>query len=241
MASALALANESNFEPAGPSPSRSEVLARYRHLREISKEHHHKAMKFLSSSTILQHARRLGLAHGKVLILDSVDEMTLVFDLAIHTAPVGRSRAIDRYARNRPPASGSDEALVLDAMRNARFALILIERRHPAAGLIAVDLYRDEEIWLVDEGLEMSLPEKTVFATRYFRPDQFCMTAGVGMPVDRYFLADALEAAPHLLRKPRVQAIEDPRFAEALYRTAIAARTMEEMTYLDAPAQGYAA
>src|SRR5262245_13584584 len=240
MASALALANESNFEPAGPSPSRTEVLARYRRLREISKVHHHKAMKLLSKSAILQQARRLGLSDGKRLIVGSMDEMTLAFDLAIHTAPPGRSRAIDRYARNLPPP-GSDEALVLDAMRNARFALLLIERRHPVAGLVATDLHRDEEVWLVDVGLEMSLPERTTYATRYLTPDRFSMTAGVGMPVDRLFLADALEAAVHLLRKPRVQAIEDPRFAEALYRRAIAAGTMEEMEYVDPPTEGYAA
>ena len=65
---------------------------------------------------MLQHARRLGLAHGKTLMLDSIDELPLAFDLAIHTAPVGRSRAIDRYARSAQFAQGSDEALVLGAM-----------------------------------------------------------------------------------------------------------------------------
>ena len=34
---------------------------------------------------MLQHARRLGLAHGKTLMLDSIDELPLAFDLAIHT------------------------------------------------------------------------------------------------------------------------------------------------------------
>ncbi|MFZ0457280.1 MAG: hypothetical protein WAM17_02320, partial [Rhodoplanes sp.] len=47
-----------------------------------------------SRDAILHQARRLGLADGKVLILDSMDELTLAFDLAIHTAPAGRSRAI---------------------------------------------------------------------------------------------------------------------------------------------------
>jgi hypothetical protein len=37
------------------------VLARYRHLREISKRHHSEILKFLSKDTILHHARRLGL------------------------------------------------------------------------------------------------------------------------------------------------------------------------------------
>ena len=107
-----------------PPPSRGDVLARYRHMREISKRHNSNAMNFLSKDAIMHHARRLGLADGKTFVLDSMDELTLAFDLAIHTAAVGGSRAIDRYARSAPFATGSDEALVLEAMCNARFAVV---------------------------------------------------------------------------------------------------------------------
>ena len=79
--------------------SRTEVLARYRHLREISKRHHSAALKFLSKDAVMSQARRLGLTQGKTLVLDSMDDLNLAFDLAIHTAPKDRSRAIDRYAR----------------------------------------------------------------------------------------------------------------------------------------------
>jgi len=235
MVPAVALRKESNFEPIGPLPSRGEVLARYRSLREISKVHHARVLDFLSPSLVMQHARRLGLTDGKRLVLGSLDELTLAFDLAIHTAPVGRSRAIDRYARNAPPPPGADEALVLDAMRNARFSVLSVEGRHQAAGLVLTDVFRDEEVWLVDEGLEISLPKRTLFATRYFTPDGFSMTAGAGMPVNPVFLADAFESAPQLMRKPLMQAIGDPRFAEAIYRAAIADGMTERITYQDPP------
>jgi hypothetical protein len=127
-------------------------------------------MDFLSKDAVLHHARRLGLAAGKTLILDSLDELTLAFDLAIYTAPVGRSRAIDRYARSIQFAPGSDEALVLEATCNARFAVVLVQRPHQSAGLIVTDLFRKIDLWLVDEGLETSLPEGSAFATRYSRP-----------------------------------------------------------------------
>lgn len=146
MVAAVALRNENPVKHEPPTPSRDEVLARYRHLREISKRHHSKALDFLCAGAMLQHARRLGLAHGKTLMLDSIDELPLAFDLAIHTAPVGRSRAIDRYARSAQFAQGSDEALVLGAMCNARFAVVLVLRRHQAAGLIVTDLFRNVEL-----------------------------------------------------------------------------------------------
>jgi len=231
MVGAIAIRTENNVERHESSPSRGEVLARYRHLRQICKVHHSDALKLVSRDAILHQARRLGLADGKILILDSMDELTLAFDLAIHTAPAGRSRAIDRYARSTQFASGSDEALMLAAMCNARFAVVLVQRRHPSAGLIVTDLFRKSELWLMDEGLEISLPVGTAFATRYYAPDRFVMTAGVGMPVDLALLTSAVESLPQLLRKSRAEAIEDRRFAEAVYRAAIADGIMEGISF----------
>jgi len=233
MVAAAALRKENTSEQQEPLPSRDAVLARYRHLREISRRHHSDALKFLSKDAIVHHARRLGLADGNTLILDSMDELTLAFDLAIYTAPGGRSRVIDRYARSARFAPGSDEALVLEAMCNARFAIVSVQRRHQSAGLIVVDLFRNIELWLVDEGLERSLSAGTAFATRYYAPDRFVITAGVGMPVDLDLLTSALDSAPQLLRKSQAEAIEDRRFAEAVYRAAIADGIMENVTFQD--------
>jgi hypothetical protein len=234
MAAAVALRNENPLAHEAPAPSRDEVLARYRHLREISKQHHAKAMDFLSGDAVMSHARRLGLAHGRDLIVESMDVLTLAFDLAIHTAPDGRSRAIDRCARSTRYAAGSDEALALEALCNARFAIILVQGRHQAAGLIATDVFRQNELWLVDEGLEISLPAGTAYATRYYTPDRFSMTAGVGMPVDIEFLTNVVTSTPQLLRKSRADAIGHRRFAEAVYRAAIADGTMDGIAYRDA-------
>jgi hypothetical protein len=64
--------------------SRAEVLARYRQLREISKQHHSAVLQFLSGDAIMSQARRLGLAQGKTLVADSMDDLNLAFDLVIH-------------------------------------------------------------------------------------------------------------------------------------------------------------
>jgi hypothetical protein len=238
MVAAVALRKEDALEDQAATPSRGDVLARYRRLREISKRHHSDVMGFLSKDAIMHQARRLGLADGKTFVLDSMDELTLAFDLAIYTAAFGRSRAVDRYARSAQFAPGSDEALVLGAMCSARFAVLLVKRRHQAAGLIVTDIFRKIEVWLVDEGLEISLPEGAAFATRYYTPDRFSMTAGVGMPVDLELLTSALGSMPQLLRKSRAEAIEDRRFAEAVYLTAIADGTTARMTYQDGGGTG---
>ena len=212
---------------------RAEVLIRYRHLRQISKQHHSAALDFLSKDAIMSQARRLGLAQGKTLVLDSIDDLNLAFDLAIHTAPKDRSRAIDRYARAVRLAPGSDEGLVLEAMRRARFSIIIFSRRHNVAGLIVEDLFRGGEFWLVDEALERSLPDGVALATRLYTPDGFAMTAGVPVPFDIELIEDAIADTPQLLRNRREELIDDRRFAEAIYRVALASGLMEQVAYQD--------
>jgi hypothetical protein len=131
---------------------REEILNHYHHLREISIRHHSGATKCLVGQTFVEQAKHLGLAYGRTLVAESEEEMTLVFDLAIHTAKGGRSRAIDRYAKSASLEPGSDEVLMLDAMRRAQFSVWQIERLHDTVGVVVSDMLRDGETWLLDAG-----------------------------------------------------------------------------------------
>jgi len=202
--------------------SREEVLTRYRHLRAISTRHHTEAMNFFSRPALLEQARHLGLAVGETQAAESFDELTLAFDLAIHTARPDHTRAVDRYARAAQLQPGSDEALVLEAMRQARFSLWRVERRHEVVGLVVRDLLRQDEVWLVDEALERSAPEGMVAAMRLCTPDAFAMTCGVIVPVDRGLIEEVLaEVLPRVRGSPD-RVANDRRFATAVYRTAVA-------------------
>lgn len=215
---------------------RHEVLARYRRFREISRRHHREILALISSDTLLRQARRLGLARGKTLILDHMDELNYAYDLAVHTASPQRSRAIDRYARSARLAAGSDEALVLEAMRAARFSILAIERRHETAGLIATDLLRRTEVWLVDIGLESSMSEGDIIATRLYTPERFSMTAGVNVPFDVDLIHDIAAELPRHLGDGVVDTLTDNRyFAEAIYRVALANGIMDRVRYQDLP------
>jgi hypothetical protein len=211
--------------------TREEILERYRHLRAISTRHHSAALEFLSRPAILEHAKRLGLAAGGMLVADSEEEMTLVFDLALYTAKDGRSRALDRYARAAPLAPGSDEGRVLEAMRHARFSVWRINHRHEIAGLIVTDVLREIEAWVVDENLEASAPEGLSFAGRVCEPDRFAMTCGVIIPVDRDLMEEVALDMLAWRRGDPEHGAQDPRFATAIYRAAIDAGIMNSVAY----------
>jgi hypothetical protein len=219
----------------GDMPStRDDILAGYLHLREISKRLHGEVLKSISGDTLLKHARRLGLAQGKTLILDDMDEMHYVYDLAIYTAPADHSRAIDRYAKSAKFGPQSDERLMLDAMRASQFAILLIEQLHDAAGLIATDILRNSKIWLLDVGLESSMDDGELLATRLITPGPFSMTAGVNIPFEIEMLEPVCMLLPQRLGDSKLSRVaEDRRFAEAVYKVGLADGVMDRLTYLD--------
>src|SRR5882757_5207127 len=94
--------------------SRADILGRYRRYRDLRRDIQTAALESIPHSSFLAHARRIGLSDGKVLFTDDTVELSLAFDLAVYTASAGRTRAIDRCARRRLPASKPDEALVLE-------------------------------------------------------------------------------------------------------------------------------
>ena len=221
-------------EPLVPR-SRAEIIDRYRRFRAISRSHNGGAFKCLSSQAFMEQARRLGIARGRTLILNTEDEFTLVCDLALYARQGGRKRPLDRYAASQRLSPDSDEARVLDAMLAARFALIRVERRHPEAGLIVSDLMREKEFWLVDEGLESTAPVGFKMATRVYSPESFHMTAGVSVPLGGGLLMSALARRPLLARMDLHEAAGDRRFAEAIYREAIQSGVMERVRFQDPP------
>ena len=59
------------------------------------------------------------------------------------------------------------------------------------------------------------------------------MTAGVLVPLDSELIENAVADTPQLLRKWPDEVIDDRRFAEAIYRAALASGIMEQVVYQD--------
>ena len=209
--------------------SREEVLTRYRRLREISKRHQTEAVRYVPHSALLDQARRIGLAVGKTLVA----ELTLAFDLALYTAPPGRSRGIERYARSAAVPAGSDDEVVLQAMRQARFSVWQVERRHEAVGLVVQDLMRETSLWLVDESLEQTAPEGMSVAMRVIMPEAFAMTCGVIVPVDAMLLDEVFEEVLGRIRGEADAIANDRRFATTIYRMAVLEGLMDQVGFVD--------
>ena len=206
--------------------TRTEILTRYRRLRQISKEHHHGVLDIIAPDVVLAWAKRLGLTEGRMVVLENENEMTLAEDLATYLPRQGRSHPLDRYARVARFTPGSDEAIVLEAMRQARFSLWRVERRHEAAGLILKDLLRDGEILLVDETMEKNPPLGVEMAARFLALEGFAMTARIVVPVTPSLIEEVFSRVPALSRAQGETLARDPRFAIGIYRAAVTSGVM---------------
>jgi hypothetical protein len=222
-----------HLAPEPPLMTRSEILSRYRHLRQISKEQHEAVLHIIAPAIVLDWAKRIDLMQGKTVVSDSEYEFALAEDLAIYLPRLGRSHPLDRYARTVGFAPSSDEAIVLAAMRQARFSLWRVERDHETTGLILRDLLREEEIWLIDEAMTKNARPGQEMAARLVQPDRFAMTARVIVPIN-----PALMTRPELMeevftRAPALRSLqgkalaEDLRFAICVYRAAVATGAMD--------------
>lgn len=212
---------------------REELRCRYRRLREINKRHQNGALAHVSQATMLDCARRLGLAHGRTLVMDNPDEMNLIFDLVVYAAKAGRSRGIDRYAERHRPTPGSDEELMLTAAQNAKFGMWRVERRHEVFGIYVVDIFSNETLWLVDESLEANCPNGLVFVGRLMMIGDFAITCGVIVPIGIEMIMEAWDAMPRWSAASRAEMVQDPRFAMGIFRAALRTGTMDRVQYLD--------
>jgi hypothetical protein len=203
--------------------TRTEILTRYRRLRDISNELHHDVLAIIAPDVLLDWAKRLGLTEGRTVVLENEYEMILAKDLATYLPRPGRSHPLDRYARATRFDPGSDEAIVLEAMRHARFSLWRVERRHETAGLVLRDLLRGEETWMVDETMEKNPPLGVEIAGRLVKPEGFAMNARIFVPVSPEMLKAVFDRTPALRHANTDVIAGDPRFAIGIYRAAVAA------------------
>src|SRR4051794_36363865 len=186
--------------------TRTEVLTRYRQLRQISKEHHRSVLDIIAPDVVLDWARRLGLIRGRTVILESELEMTLAEDLAHLPAQTGP-----------------------EAMHHACFSLWRVERRHEIAGLVLRDLLRGGEIRLVDEAMEKNTPLGVDMAARLLRLEGFAMTARIIVPLTPDLTEQVFDRAPALKCSHGDGLARDPRFAIGIYRAVVATGAMDSV------------
>src|SRR5215204_6199373 len=152
---------------------RAGLLAEYHRLREVSRSLHNRLIKQIPKPVLTSSAERLGLLspgpgrHGEeVLLLEDEYEISVLMDYCLYhgrQCEDGRT-VIERAITEAPPAAGSDEQRLLQAMQDARFSVFAVEEAAPGIGVHVRDLLRDEPLFLVDIGFSQTADPGLVLA-----------------------------------------------------------------------------
>ncbi|MBL6078020.1 hypothetical protein JMJ56_08385 [Belnapia sp. T18] len=168
---------------------------------------------------LAEQARRLGLQLDRELAQVGEEELAYAIDLAIYAAPPGRSRAIDRIARQHARLT-TEAALVLNALSHAWLSIFRVEDNHPDAGLLLEDTLLGGQVWVLDEGLAEAAEPGSIVATRLGRVHGYAITTGVHLVLDEPALASIREVLARGGLAP-AELLEDTRFTEGLWRRAL--------------------
>ncbi len=205
------------------------------------------AMKRIPLTSVAQQARTLSLWNGKAVEPADEVQLAMVFDLGV-LDPVGEhQRGLDRQLKAEPPAPGSAEGKVAQALLRAEFGIFRLLGPHPEGGARIERFPGGEQLWLMDRFLGQR-PPGGLFGARLIWPDEeFAMTCGTIVPLDSQAIEHLLlgvgpqrgpvlprltapeEDAPaieRILAEPaarmRLESLpRSPGFAARVYRTAI--------------------
>jgi hypothetical protein len=159
------------------------MLRRYEHWRKVGLQLNHRVVETLPKNVLDEGGKKLGILKKKVLVLDSEDEIAVLMDYCIYEVRRRGKNAVERYLEESPPPADSDEKVLLEAMRQARYCLLLVQGLERGVGAHVHDLLREETFFLADVGFSQSAPLGMVLATRVIAPEGIAMTGGAALPV----------------------------------------------------------
>ena len=184
---------------------RAGLLAEYHRFREVSRSLHNRLIKQIPKPVLTSGAERLGLLSPspggrgeEVLLLEDEYEVSVLMDYCLYHGRQGEDgrTVIAQAIAEAPPAAGSDEERLLQAMQDARFSVFAVEEAVPGLGVHVRDLLRDEAFFLVDIGFSQTADPGLMLAGNVVSLPGLSMTTGAMLPVGRAIVEDLVEHLP---------------------------------------------
>lgn len=167
---------------------------------------------------IMQHwAKHLGLWSGKEIVAPDEFSASLLADLAVHTPWNKQDPGIWRHQEPQSE-DAAERAALLDALRGSRFSLFRIAEPAMQGGVMVQEVGSEVPQWLMDEALARSVPPGAPFAARVAQLDEFMITTGAIVRVDK----DIMDAVKGMKTRSAPDGRQDEAsFASNLYKAVL--------------------
>jgi hypothetical protein len=213
------------------------LLPRYKRLRHVAVPLNNRLVETVAKDVLDEGGKKLGILKGNTLVLDTEDEIVVLMDYCIHDVRRRGQNAVERYLAESPPAPDSDDMVLLQAMRQARYALLAVEAIERGVGVHVRDLLRDEPLFLTDIGFSTTAQTGAVMASRVMTVDGITMTtgaalpAGVLSPAQRAAFLDAIKASTGQVQVDNLRPTEASDLAAGIIRHCLRMGAAERIRY----------
>lgn len=162
-------------------------LERYRRIAALRFEIQSAALNKVPRPVLVHWAKHLGLWNGKDIAVPDEFSGTLLADLAVHTPWNRQEPGIWRY---QDPASidATERSAFIEALRGARMSLLRVMEPDVRGGVQVQEIGSELPQWLMDEALATNIPIGAPFAARVVQLDEFLITTGCVVRVDKDIL-----------------------------------------------------
>ncbi|MDQ1316471.1 MAG: hypothetical protein QG641_1169 [Candidatus Poribacteria bacterium] len=169
-----------------PKKPENRKVQRYKELREIGRKFIGEIIKVIPKKVIDHAASEMNILVKGILVFDSEEEMSFLFDRIVFDITWDGKSAIEHFEAESKYEPSGDEKKHLDAMKEARFSLFEIVGRNPGISVYLSDLLSgiliNNQIELTDLALSETFANGLLLATRIVRIENICMTTGASYP-----------------------------------------------------------
>ncbi len=159
-----------------------DVADRHRRLHAARYRLNNAIFARLPHESLNRGAHRLGMLQGKAIMFGDENEMSALMDYCIYDVFVRGHNAVEQYAIDFPPLPGSDESTNLEAMRRARYTMIVVLELASGVGCQIYDMFAEESRFLADVGFSNTAEPGMLVATRLLDFGDFVTTTGAPLP-----------------------------------------------------------
>jgi len=151
---------------------------RYLHLRSRSRDIQKTMTPLIDREMFLVSAKSLGVFNGKTMIDDSKDTLSVVADYCVYGNLKQRRKLLKTYRSRHTKSIDPVCKELLDAMDNARYAVLFCQGTLPDLGVQMENLLTGEVIRLIDINLAETIKSGLVICSYIIAPYGMYMTTG---------------------------------------------------------------
>jgi hypothetical protein len=184
--------------------TRDEALMLYRPIRAAIRRILSAAVPVCNQADLTRAAKQLGLwAEGKIFLPEGDKAAEMLSDIALFEANQRGRRAFDHFLSDKARQFDATDFELAQRMGKAFFSLFHCTARHGTAGIWIDDLLDgNRSLWLMDEGMEASVPTRETFGMRLFDAGEFHVGLGIVVPADEETTQFSVQSKTHNGRLP---------------------------------------